>query len=944
MRKLFVALASLAVVVGCAHTQQRSKYDVWTPPQTSNDVAQLPRLAADLKLDGNLDEWASAVVIPIHAKAQILEIAPTHQWKGEADLSADFLCGWTDNGLAIAGFVSDDQVMNNKPAADSWQQDCVELFVDGRSKGFMSADYGTGVYQLFVRPPLGGRPAEVISAHGEQIPVQIASKTRTGGWSFELVIPWSAFGKRPAKVALACRVDDTDAYDNGQRGITFAVPTRGDLYKNPAGFIPFKLVDAPKPGGYAGPSILIEAPAIIAAQGPEKINVLLAGDIAAKAREVRLSTCPVNLPTQPRWQLKAAPNEIKGRDSVAVGMVDFTVDPKATWPIGYGMLRAEAFDEKGQSMGYSQQPIIYVGDTVNRLTTEISNARIGDLAQKDPYRAAAWVGAAASVDRLKQCVDRGNAADVGWRLLEADSRIRILKGERAIVSRDYLHDLLILGADPEAEVAIEYPDATKCSITYNWGAIPLGSVVVRQFPSADAAIQELNNSFPGVFSQPTQFFRQPNAICNTVIQSEPATPAEIDLHEEALIWFPHQNLLHAVSPDQLDLIRYEALLKLPGGHSKPATAISIRQQEHPVPIVSLDGARRLDTVLIMGDPRSEKAFASAKYGRMIPRKGATTIVVAEGDRLYRATAPSEPSAFSMLHYALGNGPVSVSQVDTLRKRVLKAIAPDIKPDTGKTKIANSLYCGDLHMHTFYSDGNCSPAALMLEAIYAQQDFSVMTDHNTIAGALRAKALLASSGFHYDQIVGEEFTTNYHANIFPVSQAYKPPMEPQDLTRLMHESNIYVQWNHPGFPDWGHQYLVNGMQPLGFDAWEHLPMRYDQWLASGSVPLITGTTDTHDGTFGEWPERTIIFSASPDAQSLADALRAKQAIAVLPDAGTLFVGPPKLVSKAQAALAEGDGLKKVHAQRLREALKSSHPADLLRASESSPLPSAPTVAK
>jgi hypothetical protein len=284
----------------------------------------------------------------------------------------------------------------------------------------------------------------------------------------------------------------------------------------------------------------------------------------------------------------------------------------------------------------------------------------------------------------------------------------------------------------------------------------------------------------------------------------------------------------------------------------------------------------------------------------------------------------------MIALVLAGRPATPVDVESLRAGVIAAIAKGIRP------AATQLVTGDLHMHTFYSDGTCSPVTLALQAMYVNQDFSVITDHNTITGAARAHALVARTGLAYPLIVGEEVTTEYHSVVFPLTERVPPEMSAADLTRKMHERGAYSQWNHPGFPDWGKEYLAVGLPADAFDAWEHLPAHYDAWTKKGKVPLLTGTTDTHDGTFGQQPERTIVFVDAVDGTVLANELRAKRAVAVFPDGGKLFYGPAEQVKKALAALAEGKALKETRAKRLRAILEKADIVGLVLAGETSAL--------
>lgn len=67
---------------------------------------------------------------------------------------------------------------------------------------------------------------------------------------------------------------------------------------------------------------------------------------------------------------------------------------------------------------------------------------------------------------------------------------------------------------------------------------------------------------------------------------------------------------------------------------------------------------------------------------------------------------------------------------------------------------------DLHSHTHCSDGSDSPAALVAEARRRRLDVLAVTDHDTLAGALRAAEIARrmSAGAGLEVVVGEEVTS------------------------------------------------------------------------------------------------------------------------------------------------------------------------------------------
>jgi len=69
---------------------------------------------------------------------------------------------------------------------------------------------------------------------------------------------------------------------------------------------------------------------------------------------------------------------------------------------------------------------------------------------------------------------------------------------------------------------------------------------------------------------------------------------------------------------------------------------------------------------------------------------------------------------------------------------------------------------DLHSHTYESDGSCSPAQLIEEAVRAGVTVLGITDHDTFAGYDQAKALAGGGAAHAPVLIcGIELSTKLH---------------------------------------------------------------------------------------------------------------------------------------------------------------------------------------
>lgn len=100
---------------------------------------------------------------------------------------------------------------------------------------------------------------------------------------------------------------------------------------------------------------------------------------------------------------------------------------------------------------------------------------------------------------------------------------------------------------------------------------------------------------------------------------------------------------------------------------------------------------------------------------------------------------------------------------------------------------------DFHVHTMASeDSLAAPAQLIDAARRRGLDRIVITDHNTIAGALTAQAL--DPGL---VIVGEEImTTRGEILAAFVTQEIPPGLSPQETIRRLREQGAFVSVSHP----------------------------------------------------------------------------------------------------------------------------------------------------
>lgn len=193
--------------------------------------ATIKRLAAPVKVDGDISEWGETEKFPIliDKPSQVVvgtpytkPYIPRIDWKGPKDLSLRASLACDDNNLYIAIRVYDDILMNpisrTQPAM-SYEGDCVEIFLDGRKADKQGlAGYTEEVYQLSFVPAMKDFPAPIWFVGqpklGRLPGMVVSSMSLQDGYSLEIKIPFSSLPSIVAKpgtiIGFDIAVDDQD--------------------------------------------------------------------------------------------------------------------------------------------------------------------------------------------------------------------------------------------------------------------------------------------------------------------------------------------------------------------------------------------------------------------------------------------------------------------------------------------------------------------------------------------------------------------------------------------------------------------------------------------------------------------------------------------------------------------------------------------------------------
>jgi len=248
-------------------------------------------------------------------------------------------------------------------------------------------------------------------------------------------------------------------------------------------------------------------------------------------------------------------------------------------------------------------------------------------------------------------------------------------------------------------------------------------------------------------------------------------------------------------------------------------------------------------------------------------------------------------------------------------------APDAPPVPGARPARRSLpaetgltwLAGDLHAHTFHSDGVMSVAELAAHAVQRGLDFVAVTDHNTVSH----HALLgpASSRYGVTLVPGQEVTTALgHAGVLgdtgwidfrePASSWLSRAESRGGLMSVNHPFAGPASWVHPMprrpplLEVWHWSWLdLSWTTPLSWwQAWDPaaIPVGGSDWHRPGSdAPLGTPTTwvlcadESVSGVLDGLRTGRVAISASRDGPVL---LRDSGSLVAIGADGLILTGP------------------------------------------------------
>jgi hypothetical protein len=238
-----VAISVTATLRAIAYKTGVADSDVTSGLYTINTNPTVPAAASAPTIDGAVDAGWSAP-----ASLSITKVSGTIS--GASDCSATWKALWDNNNLYVLVDVTDDSKWND--SANQWDDDCVELMIDGGNEKAGSYDANDRQY-VFGWGDTTAREAGGRNATG--VVFAYADPTSTS-YRIEIRVPWTAVGVSPvsgANIGIDVHVDDDDD-GTARDGKIMWNDSADQAWTNPSVFGTAQLTGTPPGGVVASPS------------------------------------------------------------------------------------------------------------------------------------------------------------------------------------------------------------------------------------------------------------------------------------------------------------------------------------------------------------------------------------------------------------------------------------------------------------------------------------------------------------------------------------------------------------------------------------------------------------------------------------------------------------------------------------------------------------------
>jgi hypothetical protein len=203
VNEIFGPVMQLSQMVSAAKNQ------AWAEKSRAGIPAVIRKASRPIVIDGTAEElWSEAR----QYKLGNVIYAPI---SSDEDCSANFKALWDAQNLYMLIDVTDDSLINDSDSDLWYQDDCVEVFIDGDNSKSDNYDSDDAQYHFDWDRT---KPTMDRFEHGNLNGVEFAMVTTEKGYRTEIKFPWSTLGTKPSagtKIGLDVHVNDDD--DGGDR-------------------------------------------------------------------------------------------------------------------------------------------------------------------------------------------------------------------------------------------------------------------------------------------------------------------------------------------------------------------------------------------------------------------------------------------------------------------------------------------------------------------------------------------------------------------------------------------------------------------------------------------------------------------------------------------------------------------------------------------------------
>ena len=849
-------------------------------------------------------------------------------WRGVEDFSAKVTFGWNRYGLCFAFDITDSEVINEKEkGCELWMQDCVEVFVaapDGRMIGNEKKFFER--MQLILTPPdEAGRIRSFTlldSAYAPDIRFDAVGELTEKGYMIRLQIPYEAFGdfdiRREKLFRMQFSCSDYDRRDGETTPCRKAALKRAVNPSASAVDYPLFRVCSCENENPAHSLDLLWNPSVPGMVEEKSLEILL--DFPDELEKGELSLRDFSGRELFHYELPQTEKfVIDGLDQIQSTALELVFT---------GFLNGEA-------CGSVTRHTVSLANLFDKLSA-VEKQNLSD------NRKIGYLALYSAVEFLRMTAAPGsmNSNRLADAIAECEARLALLADRPLPEGLPEKFRYLELSRNFDAQLNICYNRGGRPSernhtvVSLPWGNIPCVSVEI--FHCSDE--QETERVFRSL------------AAYGEVLPPLNVAGAEQALHVRQYPFcdglradLEVERLLSVYSPDRpgqvlrlpLDMavdIPVAAVCIMPDAPESIREKVKDWAAKNNLPEIAFAERDNYSGTLIAGTPDYPEIARFWHSRNGLPGE---FLIVRRGNDVLMSSAAEAGRRF--MEFVLAGKPLNRSFA---REIALSRMADLPEADAAMVQAARDLRVGDVHTHTIFSDGQTTPASLLVQAPAAGFDFVVISDHDEIAGAERLAENCRKNKCGLTFFIGDEITMapRYHINVYPVSRRIDERFSWEDIRRQADEMNAVIQLNHPlTYGTAFSEYWYNDLTLAGFDAVERYAGYYEKWQTSGKgkLPVITGSTDTHTGTFG-CLDCTVVYAPDFSAAGFAKAIKSGDAAMIDPLMPGLVYGAEHIRRMVSGALAD-PMTPEYFGKRVAEALADFDVVNWIRESETIPAP-------